>query len=112
MLETKSDENVLVLKGRVRKVPRSINYNELFVNTLNEKTESKVNNTKLNCNNDLVNKNNNNYYNCIYESPSENKASNFEDFFDKINENKKVLEILNEETEKLNFFQNNQKENM
>lgn len=95
------------MKGRTKKVPRSINYNELFVNHINEKCEKNIK-IKFNCNND-GNKNYN-YYNCIYENPNEEKASNFEDFFDKINENRKVLEILNQETEKLNLFSNNQQE--
>lgn len=110
--ENKSDENVILLKGRTKKVPRSINYNELFVNHLNEKTETnfnKNNKNKFQNNNNDLNKNNN-YFNCIYENPNEEKSSNFEDFFDKINENKKVLEILNQETEKLNLCSNNQQQ--
>jgi len=54
--------------------------------------------------------NNNLYYNCIYENPNEEKSSNFEDFFDKINENKKVLEILSQETEKSNLCSNKQEQ--
>jgi len=99
--EIKSDENVILLKGRTRKVPRSINYNELFANHLNEKNDINFNNKKFN--NTQIQNQNKNYYNSIYENPNENKTSNFEDFFDQINQNKKVLEILNQQTEKLNI---------
>lgn len=99
----KSDENVILLKGRTKKIPRTINYNELFVNTLSEKSE---NNCKQNMLANDLNKNKN-YYNA-FDNMKNDTSSNFEDFFDKINQNKKVLEILNQKTDKLNIYSNYQ----
>lgn len=80
----------------------------MFVNHLNDKSESNYNKKYINTQD--VNKNNN-YYNCIYENPNEEKSCNFEDFFDKINQNKKVLEILSQETENIKISNNDQLNN-
>merc|ERR1712004_255028 len=83
--EKNCNEEVIILKGRTKKIPRTLNYNELFVNNapeIKENKKKKKNDTK---NNLFENK-----------EKEEDKVSNFEDFFDKINENKEVLEILNQ----------------
>jgi len=91
--EINSDENVIVLKGRTKKIPRSLNYNELFVNNISEKQEfNKANST--NHKKAIAPKNNSNFIE--NQEKEEEKNTNFEDFFDKINENKQVLEIINQ----------------
>lgn len=95
-----SDESVILLKGRTKKIPRSLNYNELFVNNnfdkeFNNNSKSankKKQDTQVNEYNNL----NLNLKENAQEKIEEENNSNFEDFFDKINENKKVLEILNQ----------------
>jgi hypothetical protein len=93
--ENNYDENVIVLKGRTKKIPRSLNYNELFINNVSDKKHNKKVSEKKN--KEITNYNNNNNY-LENQEKEEDKISNsnYEDFFDKINENKKILEIINQ----------------
>ena len=83
------------MKGRTKKIPRSLNYNELFINNVSDKKHNKKVSEKKN--KEITNyTNNNNYLENQEKEEDKISNSNYEDFFDKINENKKILEIINQ----------------
>lgn len=87
-----------MLKGRTKRIPRTINYNELFVSAGAENPTKNFQKTKLSNNLDT------NLIFTINFDKGNNMPSNIEDFFDTINQNKKLLEILNPETQILNPY--------
>lgn len=86
-----NEDSVILLKGRKKKIPNSINYNELFANKLKDKSINTISN--LQSDRFFEDKN-------LSYFENNTTINTVEDFFYKVKQQKQVIGNLNEYNQK------------